>query len=313
MKPLELSSIKEVWKSALKIVGDNISDIGKDLQLWFPWGRIWRGQDKVGSLPPTALPEELTTGGVNRFGGRLWKSVSVNGTSWLLSIKAPVTQTAQMENWAIPEKALDSLKMLGEFVKLEGLLGLSMKILENRANEHEGHWDRVRNFSLAIGRELELKIQELADLELAAMLHDIGKVGLSDDILNSVGPLSEESRKKMESHSIVGSTMIREIPGMSRIADYVLYHHESPDGTGYPKGKKAGEIPLGALIISVADAFDAMTHYRPYATEKTYKECFQEMKDQKGRFDITVLNALEKVLIRLGIIDSKPMVGTFED
>lgn len=313
MKPLELSSIKEVWKSALKIVGENISNVGKDLQLWFPWGRIWRGQDQAGSLPPTALPEELTAGGVNRFGGRLWKAISINGTSWLLSVKAPATQAPHMENWIIPEKAADSLKMLGEFVKLEGLLGLSMKILENRANEHEGHWDRVRNFSLAIGRELCLDIRELADLELAAMLHDIGKVGLSDDILSATGPLSEEARKKIESHSVVGSTMIREIPGMAKIADYVLYHHESPDGTGYPKGRVSGEIPLGALIISVADAFDAMTHYRPYATEKTYKECFQEMKDQKGRFEPKVLDALEKVLIRLGIIDSKPMVGTFED
>ncbi|MDD2998538.1 MAG: HD domain-containing protein, partial [Candidatus Riflebacteria bacterium] len=269
MKPLELSCITGVWKTALGILNENLAAIGSDLQLWFPWGGIWRGHDRNGILPPTDFPEELVGSGVSRFGGRLWKSFSLNNTSWLISLRAPVSASCGMEQWELPANAEESLKMLTDFVRLECLLGLTMKILENQSREHVGHWDRVRNFSVAISGELGLSQRELADIELAAMLHDIGKIGLPDELLELAGPLDEEERKKVEAHSLIGAAMIREIPGMEMIAEIVLGHHESPDGSGYPRGLKLEEIHLGSLIIAVADSFDAMTHYRPYAIERT--------------------------------------------
>lgn len=313
MKPLELSCITGVWKSALNILDESIKDIGQDLQLWFPWGSVWRGQDARGSLPPTDLPPDLVADGVSRFGGRLWKAIAINGISWLLSVKAPRSATPVMETWNIPAKAEDSLKMLSDFVKLECLLGLSMKILENQAKEHIGHWDRVRNLSVAIGQQMGLTVFELADLELAAMLHDIGKVGLPPEILESSDKLGPEQRKIIETHSRVGAAMIREIPGMEKISELVLFHHEAPDGSGYPGGAKIDEIPLGALIIAAADSFDAMTHYRPYAIERTYLQSFQQLKAGEGKFAPEVLDSLEFVLRRLGIIDTKPLVGNSED
>ncbi|MBU1109081.1 MAG: HD domain-containing protein [Candidatus Riflebacteria bacterium] len=313
MKPLELSCIAGVWNTSLGLLNENLEGVGSDLQLWFPWGGIWRGRDLDGSLPPTDFPDDLIKPGVSRFGGRFWKAFAVNGTSWLISVRAPKSATPEMENWELPEKALESIKMLADFVRLECLLGLTMKILENQSRENAGHWDRVRHFSVAIGFELGLSQREIADLEMAALLHDIGKVGLPEELLEMAGPLDEEERKKIEAHSLIGSAMIREIPGMEMVAEIVLGHHEAIDGSGYPSGLKLEEIPYGSLIIAVADSFDAMTHYRPYATERTYLESFVEMKSEKGKFAPEVLTALERVLKNLGILDSKPLVGTSED
>lgn len=313
MKPLELSCITAIWKSALARLDENMAGIGSDLQLWFPWSGIWRGHDRNGSLPPTDLPEDLAKPGVSRFGGRFWKAFPINGTSWLVSVRAPVSATPEMENWELPSHVQESLRILSDFVRLECLLGLTMKILENQSHEHVGHWDRVRNLSVAIGSEMGLSPRELADLELAAMLHDIGKVGLPDELLDMAGPLSPEERKRVESHSLVGSAMIREIPGMEMVAEIVLGHHEAIDGSGYPRGLKFEEIPFGSLVIAVADAFDAMTHYRPYAIERTYHESFDEMKRESGKYSPEVMAALEKVLRRLGILETKPLVGTSED
>ncbi|HPT47462.1 MAG TPA: HD domain-containing phosphohydrolase, partial [Candidatus Rifleibacterium sp.] len=148
---------------------------------------------------------------------------------------------------------------------------------------------------------------------MAAMLHDIGKVGLPEELLQLSGPLSPDERSRIESHSLIGSAMIREIPGMEMVAEIVLGHHEAIDGSGYPRGLKFDEIPFGSLIIAVADAFDAMTHYRPYAIERTYHESFEEIRRETGKYAPEVLAALERVLRRLGILDAKPLVGTTAD
>lgn len=313
MKPLELSCITSIWKTVLGIIEETLTGVGSDLQLWFPWGGVWRGHDRDGSLPPTDLPQDLVTSGVSRFGGRFWKAFAFSGTSWLLCVRAPISASAEVENWELPAKAEESLRMLSDFVRLECLLGLTMRILETQSREHSGHWDRVRSLSVAIGSEMGLSQRELADIELAAMLHDIGKVGLSEELLQTAGPLEEEDRKKMEAHSLIGSAMIREIPGMEMIAEIVLCHHENVDGSGYPRGLKQEQIPFCSLIIAVADSFDAMTHYRPYAMERTYLESFNELKGEKGKFSPEVVAALERVLRRLGIIETKPLVGTSED
>ncbi len=313
MKPLELSCITGVWKSALSILEENLPGVAGDLQIWFPWGSVWRGHDRHGTLPPTDFPDDLTGNDLNRFGGRFWKTIDLNGSRWLLSFRAPVSAKEEMEKWELPDKATESMKMLADFVVLECLLGLTMRILENQSHEHTGHWDRVRSLSVAIGSEMGLPARELVELELAAMLHDIGKIGLPDEMLQLAGPLGDEDRKKMESHSLVGSAMIREIPGLEMVSEVVLCHHEAMDGSGYPRGIKNEQIPLGAKIIAVADSFDAMTHYRPYAMERTYLETYEELKGARGKFSPEVVAALEKVLRRLGIIDTKPLVGTSED
>jgi len=178
--------------------------------------------------------------------------------------------------------------------------------MENRASERDGHWDRVRNLCVAIVKKMKLSASELFELEIAALLHDIGKVTLPSHILEESRNLSPAERKRMQTHSVVGAGMIREIPGMERIAEYVMYHHEAPNGSGYPKGLKGEEIPIQSLIIGAADAFDAMTHYRPYASERTYKETIQQMLHDEGKFDERVLRVLMEVLRNLGILEVFP-------
>lgn len=305
MKPLELSSVAAVWNSALTILTRNLKDEGDHLQLWFPWGKTWRGHDTGGILPPTDLPGHLTAQPSTRFAGRIWHSIKVADTSWLISLKLHGTATPPGEI-RISDEASTALHLLSEFVKLECLLGLSLRILENRANERTGHWDRVRNFCVAMGHQMKFTGRDLFELELAGLLHDIGKVTLPPALLEESRPLSPAERRQIETHSTIGAGMIREIPGMERIAEYVLLHHEAPDGSGYPKNLKSEEIPLNSLIIGAADAFDAMTHYRPYASEQTYKETIDEMLKSSGKFDHRVLWALQEVLRDLGIMDVHP-------
>lgn len=309
MKPLELSSVAEIWKLAISRLDQELNPLGKDVQVWFPWGKNWRGHDLFGNLPPTELPEELVSNSGQKFAGRTWIPLVICDSTWLISIK--LKQGDTQLNSELPPEAKATLNLLGEFVKMEGLLGLSLRILETCAHERNGHWDRVRNLSVAIGRNLKLSPKELFELEIAAMLHDIGKVALPPGLLTENRPLSAAERKQIEGHSKIGAGMIREIPGLNRVAECVLYHHERPDGTGYPKGLREEEIPLVSLIISAADSFDAMTHYRPYASEQTYHQTFQEMVSNSGKFDDRVLWALNEVLRTFGILDVHP--GTPSD
>lgn len=308
MKPIELTSIFEVWRTAISSLQESLSIDSSDLQVWFPWGRFWRGHDRNSSLPPTDLPADLSDGSTSRFGGRIWRCINVSDSKWLLSIRGNAQIEKKFRDWYPDEDLLSSLRMLAEFLRLEGLLGLSMKVLEQRAGEHGGHWERVRQFSTAIARKLGFSGEALIKVELAGLLHDIGKIAVPAAILEQVRPLSPAERKQVETHSLVGSTMIREIPGMEDVAEYVMSHHEAPDGSGYPRGLKAGEISLPALIIAAADSFDAMTHHRPYATQKTYHDTIREMTGNTGKYDDRVLWALQDVLRELGILDSKPMV-----
>jgi len=308
MKPLELSSITEVWKSVLGKLTQSIAQVGADVQVWFPWGRNWRGHDSRGSLPPTELPVELAaTHAGAHFAGRWWKPVSAAGLTWLLSFHAAEGGEKMLPEWKPATEVESALSFLGEIVRLESLLGLFLKVLENRAIEEFGHWDRVRNYCVAIGRNMGLSQRELVDLELAGLLHDIGKVSLPASLLEERRPLSPAERRQIESHALVGAAMIREIPGLDRVADAVMSHHESPDGSGYPRALRDPEIPLSGLIVAVADSFDAMTHYRPYAAERTYRESISEMAGRQGKYDERVLWALQQVLKQLGILETRPI------
>ncbi|MBF0547688.1 MAG: HD domain-containing protein [Candidatus Riflebacteria bacterium] len=308
MKPLELSSISEIWKSALQILGQRLVTEGTEPQLWFQWGKVWRGHDSNGVLPPTELPIHLLEAKGAKFAGRQWCSIVTDAMTWLICIKVDNHgHNSEIKNWNPPEAIFPTLKLLGEFVRMECLLGLTLRILENRAGEHMGHWDRVRNLALAIGRKLGIAGKEFVELELTALLHDIGKVALPGSILEVSRPLSPAERRQIESHSVIGAGMVREIPGMEKVAEGVLSHHESPDGTGYPKGLTLEDIPLTSLIVGAADAFDAMTHFRPYAAERTYHETLDEMANQRGRYDDRVLWALKEVLKALGIMEIKPI------
>ena len=157
-----------------------------------------------------------------------------------------------------------------------------------------GHSERVTEYSLTIAKELGLSQEDLDNLENAALLHDIGKIGIKDEILQKPGDLTEEEFKIMKLHPEFGAKIIEQIPKLKPSVDGVRYHHERLDGSGYPAGLKGAQIPFAARIIAVADAFDAMTTERPYQKPFTPIAAIDRLKflTEKGKFDAKIVNAL---------------------
>lgn len=136
--------------------------------------------------------------------------------------------------------------------------------LDLRDDETYGHSRRVMHLSLAIGRRMGLSADELRTLAWGALIHDIGKIGIKDEILRKPGPLTPTETAIMRQHVIIGHQLVSSVPFLARTAELIRHHHERYDGQGYPDGLKGDEIPLLARIFAVADAFDAMTNTRPY-------------------------------------------------
>lgn len=155
-----------------------------------------------------------------------------------------------------------------------------------------GHTKRVLEYSRLIGEELSLKEGELENLKLAAILHDIGKIGVEDSILRKEGKLTEEEEKAMRMHTIIGPRIVENVKQLKLIAPGIRHHHETYDGKGYPDLLKGREIPIIARIISVADTFDAMTTDRPYRKGLPVEVALRELKDHAGiQFDTRAVDA----------------------
>lgn len=169
------------------------------------------------------------------------------------------------------------------------------------AKDHytHGHTARVTSLSLNVAQKLsELKRQSFTEkffehLQIASLLHDIGKIGIPESILNKNGSLTDEERNKMREHPLLGSAILQPIRELDLAILGVKYHHERYDGTGYPEGLKDGQIPLVASIISIADSFDAMTTDRPYRKGFSKQEAVEVIKGESGRqFDPQIVEAL---------------------
>lgn len=158
-----------------------------------------------------------------------------------------------------------------------------------------GHSGRVVKYSLIIGEALELDRERLKRLEVSAILHDVGKIGIPDRILGKPGKLTFEEYNYMKRHPELGSSIIEPIAELKELIPNILHHHERYDGNGYPKGLCGTEIPLFARIICVADSFDAMTTDRPYRKRKSIKTAVRELTDNSGtQFDTELVSVFIK-------------------
>lgn len=146
----------------------------------------------------------------------------------------------------------------------DAILWTIMAALFSRSLETKEHGERLKHMTTAIGKKLMLKQKIMDDLELLAVLHDIGKIGVEDRVLNKPGKLTDEEWDLMKKHSEIGYIIVKSAPVFEHIADAVLHHHERWDGTGYPNALRGTEIPLESRILAVADAYDAMTNSRIY-------------------------------------------------
>jgi HD-GYP domain-containing protein (c-di-GMP phosphodiesterase class II) len=160
-----------------------------------------------------------------------------------------------------------------------------------------GHCEMASRFARLVAARMELPPEEQAVVCYSALLHDVGKIGVSDGVLNKPGPLLPEEMELMRAHVRVGHDLLRNVPVLQTVADIVLHHHERHDGTGYPDGLRGDEIPMAARIVAVVDAYCAMI------TRRSYKEAFTEVhaRDEVRRcagtqFDPGVVDAFLAVL-----------------
>jgi HD-GYP domain-containing protein (c-di-GMP phosphodiesterase class II) len=155
-----------------------------------------------------------------------------------------------------------------------------------------GHSERVSSYSMAISRHLSLNQEEVFRVHIAAILHDVGKLGIRESILNKPGGLSDEEFEVMRQHPSIGAQIMSPIRMLKDIIPGIRNHHETWDGTGYPDNLTGEEIPMVARIIGVADTFDAMTTTRPYQQAMTLDYVLQKMQSMSGsRFDPVVVEA----------------------
>jgi putative nucleotidyltransferase with HDIG domain len=160
-----------------------------------------------------------------------------------------------------------------------------------------GHSERVSMLSVLMGREMKLSDVDLEVLRLGALLHDIGKIGLPDDVLRKPGALTAEEFEQIKRHPALGAHILRQVPFLAPHIPIVELHHERPDGNGYPLGLQGGEIPLAARIVHVADAFDAMTSARAYRRARGRAVALEELQGYSGtQFDPASVDALVAAL-----------------
>ncbi len=152
------------------------------------------------------------------------------------------------------------------------------------------HSTRLAEWGMRVGQELGLEEAELQNLEVAALLHDIGKMGIPDSILRKPGRLDPDEYTLMKKHPEYGWAVLRMLPGFERAALDILHHHENFDGKGYPAGLQGSEIPIVSRIVTVIDAFDAMVSSRPYRVGLPHEEAVRRLIESSGtQFDTAVV------------------------
>ena len=159
------------------------------------------------------------------------------------------------------------------------------------------HSKKVQKYTLALAKALKLEAGEVTKLSNCALLHDIGKVGIGNEILNKPDKVDEKEMEILKTHSRVGATILARAPQFACCAPIILYHHERYDGSGYPEGLKGEEIPLGARILAIADAFAAMTSERPYSKALPIEEALEELKRGAGtQFDPKLVDVFLSIM-----------------
>lgn len=175
--------------------------------------------------------------------------------------------------------------------------------VEKRDTYTGGHVQRVMEYCVITGSELEFSKERILKLKLAALMHDIGKVGIRDEILGKSEGLTDDEYEKMKMHTIYGAEIMEKVEHLKDVVPGVRGHHERFDGKGYPDGLKGNEIPLEARIISVADTFDSMITDRPYRKGLTVKQALDELvKYSDSQFDRQVVDVFIRGMKREGKI-----------
>ena len=176
------------------------------------------------------------------------------------------------------------------------LLYLS-KYIDSRVSSSNKHSTQVAQWVKTTARKMNCDEEEVRSIYWAALLPDIGKIGVPDKVLSKAGPLTDEEWDVMKLHPTVGSNIVQSLKAISHIAPVIYAHQEKYDGSGYPEGLQGEQIPLGARILTVVDAYDAMTSDRHYRKGRSHEEAADELLQLGGKqFDPMVVEAFLEVI-----------------
>ncbi len=231
--------------------------------------------------------------GVSGIGREVW---SGRADLLILSVAGAVVGWARQRELRLREELIESNRLLRrDLVRVSDAL---IQAVEAKDSYTGGHLRRVSEYAVAVGQRLGLRGRDLETLHYASLLHDVGKLGVPESVLRKEGPLDDQEVGLMRRHPEIGARMLERLELLRGAAPLVLHHQERFDGEldgqhpGYPKGLAGDEIPLGARIIAVVDAFDAMTTTRPYREALPPAEAAAVLRREKGRqFDPRVVDA----------------------
>lgn len=257
----------------------------------------WGGDEFLVLLPNTSEAQVRVL--CDRFKDLL-ATTQVADTQLRLSLGYATKDSTELSLNEVLQEAENNMyttKLLGASSYRNVVLSSIKKSLFEKSDETEEHGQRMAGFCRKIGEKLGLSALQLDELEVFSMLHDIGKIGISEQILQKPGKLTEAEWAVMKKHPEIGYRIAQTVPELTNIADYILAHHERWDGQGYPNGLKAEEIPLLARILSVVDAYDAMTQDRSYRKALSFFEAQRELKKNAGtQFDPVIVNVFLRCL-----------------
>ena len=260
-------------------------------------GEVYRfgGDEFIALLPNTTLKEceVLVNEITNKCNECKEEKFNIS-----ISLGASVKKDMDRDVYEVLKEAEDKVyrkKLLQKKSVKNSILTSLKEGLNVKSGETESHTARVAESAVKVGAMLDLEMSQLDELKIAADLHDIGKIGISEDILLKQGKLTDEEYRIMKTHSEKGYRIINATSELQSIAKAVLYHHERWDGTGYPMGLKGEQIPIISRIISVCDAFDVMTNDRIYKKAISKEDAIAEVKRCSGtQFDPKVVESFLK-------------------
>lgn len=206
-----------------------------------------------------------------------WMTKNRISFSTEFSVRLPLKVIVNYRYWK--EK---KITMVFTAIAMHALIDVVVNILDARDPHTFIHSWRVAELSVLIAEAMGLPNEWIDKIHIAAHLHDIGKIGVPDKVLNKTGRLSNDEILLMQAHPRIGYNIIERLPILREISRIVLHHHERFDGLGYPEGLQGESIPLESRIISVVDAFDALNTDRPYRKAKNYDACFEEINLHAG-------------------------------
>lgn len=188
------------------------------------------------------------------------------------------------------------MEIYSQEARLQFLIYLS-RYIDTRISHSGRHSTQVAEWARSTAEQLKCGPEEVSTIFYAALLHDVGKIGVPDSVLVKAGPLTPEEWAWMRLHPTLGSNIVQAAKLRSQIAAVIIAHQEKVDGTGYPNGLSGDQIPLGARILSVVDAYDAMTSDRVYRQARTHQEAVTELQRMEGQhFDAQVVQAFMQVV-----------------